>query len=157
MERRKGRPSADSVRAFIKSLDDKIERFGQASLMVGDDPENSIPSYAYTIGLTERGLPEVLVFGLGDTAGVFLNDVAERLKSGRAVPRNERIGDVFRGFDAVVHDVSPKVAAQFLKFAASRYGERLRCIQLIWPDAQNRMPWEPDHDREKRAAQLLLE
>jgi len=125
-------------------------------MMVADDAENGRPNFAYTVGLTERGLPELLVFALGPSGQTILNDLSGSLLEGKSLPRNTRLHDVFERLDAVLQDVPPSIAEQYLNVAFSKYGDRVQCVQLVWPDAAGRMPWEPGHDESMRKLQPLL-
>lgn len=155
-EKRGRKPKASKVQAFLKKADEKIAESGRMILMVGGDAEQGTPGYAYTIGLTERGLPEIVAFGLGPEVHAILNDLSQRLMDGKVLPRNERISDVFKGLDAVLQDVPKSMASEFLRLAFHKYGDKVQCIQLVWPDAKGLMPWEAGHDPALRKVQPLL-
>lgn len=155
-EKRGRKPKASRIQTFLASMDRKIAEHGHMILMVGSDAEQGIPSYAYTVGLTERGLPEIIAFGLGPEVHAILNDLSQRLLGGSALPRNERLHDIFKGFDAVLQDVPKSMAADFLRLAFHKYGDKVQCIQLVWPDARGLMPWEAGHDPALRKVQPLL-
>ncbi len=76
--------------------------------------------FAYTIGLHERGLPELLVTGMPpERANLVLNTVAEYLvDGGRPVPGERMLigGELLLDFVQVQHPVA------HLKFAYSIYG-----------------------------------
>ncbi|UQX11846.1 DUF4262 domain-containing protein [Candidatus Mycobacterium methanotrophicum] len=103
--------------------------------------ESDRAPYAYTVGLHERGLPELLVTGLSpQPAARMLNSVADYLVAGgRPIP-GELIsiaGDVLLGVVQVQHpDAHMDVAVAF-------YGSELRALQLVWPDDRGHRPWCP--------------
>lgn len=150
------KPTAAKLRAFLKAVDAKIAESGRMVMMVGSDEERGIPSFAYTIGLSGRALPELIVFGLGPVGVSVLNDLAERLLDGEALPRNQRMNDVFKGVDAVLQEVPAGVAQHFLRVAFDKYGSGVQTLQLIWPDAAGKLPWEEGHDMSLRKSQPLL-
>jgi hypothetical protein len=94
--------------------------------------------FAYTIGLHERGLPELLVTGMPPhRARLVLNSVAEYLvNGGRPVPGERMLigGELLLDFVQVQHPDA------HLKFAVSIYGP-LQALQLVWPDEQGHRPW----------------
>jgi uncharacterized protein DUF4262 len=101
--------------------------------------ESDRAPFAYTIGLHERGLPELLVTGMQpERANLVLNTVAEYLvKGGRPVPGERMLlgGELLLDFVQVEHPDA------HLKFAVSFYGPKLRALQLVWPDERGHKPW----------------
>jgi hypothetical protein len=95
--------------------------------------------FAYTIGLHQRGLPELLVTGTSpDRANLVLNTVAHYLvEGGRPVP-GERIAI---GDELPLDIVQVEHPIAHLKFAVSIYGPELRALQLVWPDERGHLPW----------------
>lgn len=98
--------------------------------------------YAYTVGLTGRGLPELVIFGLGhDAARSVLNAVAGRLVAGEQVEAPARLRGVVKGYDVTVMTVTD---FQLLPLAFKVAGvPSIRALQIVWPDGQGRWPWEP--------------
>jgi hypothetical protein len=66
------------------------------------------------------------------------------------------LSDVFKDFDAVLQGVPKSLASEFLRVAFHKYGDKVQCLQLVWPDASGRMPWEAGHDAALRKLQPLL-
>ncbi len=89
--------------------------------------------FAYTVGLTARGLPELLVTGLQDTAAAT---ILNRVAAGPELAP----GDIF-DFDGrnveVVHVPHPEA---HLYVAHDLYGDRLRAVQLAWQDERGHFP-----------------
>ena len=50
--------------AFRDKLEEQIAEYGWAILSTGTETAAGEISMAYTIGLAEKGLPEIVVFGL---------------------------------------------------------------------------------------------
>lgn len=121
-----------------------------------NDPPETTP-FAYTIGLTEKSLPELLIAGLGPRqAQSLLNLAAQHVVetglpfthgqtvTGVAVgnplvalnvPVPQRIGDQLNAHGALADTLYPGVAI-------ARYGRsRLRLQQLVWPDRNGQFPW----------------
>lgn len=99
------------------------------------------PSFSYTVGLTGRDLPELAVYGLDpQTAGTILNALAAMLVGGGELVVGEKVHGVIGGGLALV--AIEMTDATDLAAVCSVYGGVLAARQIVWPDAQGRMPWE---------------
>jgi Domain of unknown function (DUF4262) len=100
--------------------------------------ESERTPFAYTIGLHQRGLPELMVTGLPpERATLVLNSVAQYLvEGGRPVPGERMVigGELLLDFVQVEHPDA------HLKFAVSIYGP-LKALQLVWADDRGHRPW----------------
>jgi len=116
---------------------------------VGGDHESLATSFAYTIGMTEIGHPELVVLGVpAGTANGLLNEVASRVRAGESLGA----GRVVR-FDQWSHRVTVEVVpnpAQILFAANSYYGRpdesSVEAFQLTYDDTSGRFPWEDGYD-----------
>lgn len=104
--------------------------------------ESQSAPYAYTVGLHERGLPELLVTGLPpQPAARLLNTVAAYLMDGgRPVP-GEWISIPDGPMLAVVQVEHPDA---HMNVAVAFYGPELRALQLVWADERGHRPWCPE-------------
>jgi hypothetical protein len=117
-------------------------------------PHDEGPPFAYTVGLALTAkAPELLAAGLshGVTAG-FIASYAKR------VQRGERIRTRYAYADFA------NLAVQFLPLHAAgkrqlgqagniHHGWAFPALQLIYPDAEGRWPWDPACDSKTRQAQ----
>lgn len=104
---------------------------------------------AHTVGLTECGLPELVVTGLPESAGAALLNAAVA----RALRDEVRPGQVLRLPAApVLAVIEVEQAAERLPVATALYLDAVRALQLVWPDGCGRYPWEPSAEQ----GQLLL-
>jgi len=111
------------------------------------------PPWAYTIGLSGYGSPELVVTGLPAlAAGTLLNALAScalhgpPLSAGDHVPLDDgRLIEVVELTEPSAH----------LHFAVALYGPEIRALQLVHADAQGRFPWSPDY-RDGCAGQPVL-
>jgi hypothetical protein len=95
--------------------------------------------FAYTIGLHDRGLPELLVTGLSpEDAGRLLNDVAVAALGGRVF---EPGAHVAVGDGPLLEIVEVEHPDAHLVFAVALGGPDVRALQLVWPDERGRWPW----------------
>ena len=95
--------------------------------------------FAYTVGLTEAGLPELVIAGLGwPDAGHILNDAARRHTADEILPGATVDGVASVPFRAVAAPLAE------VNMARNLYGaDRVRAVQLVWPDAGGAYPGEP--------------
>ncbi len=133
--------------------EDKVERewrrdiakYGWLVIDVHEDDEEG-PGFHFTVGLTEKNLPELILYDVpSKTGGLLLNDVAQRLVAGERLDDGQPLPRVLeRGYEPQLWSV---VRLQDPLGAAFRlYGrDNVRVRQLVLPDADYRMPWEPDY------------
>ena len=135
---------------FFDEQSEIIERFGWAVVHVlpgEEDPAGTVP-FAYTVGLTGYGLPELTVAGLPPEAGhVLLNEVAGRVaEEGLLLRHGHRLHGLLDGqqLRVVAGEISETL---FPGAALMRYGEgRVRLLQLAWPDPGDHFPWQSGYD-----------
>ena len=101
--------------------------------------ESEMTPYAYTVGLHERGLPELLVTGLAPEPTVrMLNNVAAYLVDGGRPVAGDWISI---GSESTVVVVQVEQPEAHMNIAIAIYGPDLRALQLVWPDEQGHRPW----------------
>lgn len=145
----------DGPAAFWADLEDKIAKSGHAILSTMTTLPIGDVSMAYTIGLADAGLPELLVFGLPpQVALVILNDAAQRLRKGR-LPTDTLLTELAT-LPTVFKAVAPAIAEDFIIQANNRASRALPALQLIWPDRAGRFPWEPGADPHFAEVQPVL-
>jgi Domain of unknown function (DUF4262) len=104
--------------------------------------DGTSPAFQYLAGLTERGLPEVVVYGLRMKTGTLvLDDLAWRLLNGDEFADGEPIADLVHGDPrAQLWDVT--WLQDHLDAVLRLYGPVARVRQLVVSDAEGRLPWE---------------
>lgn len=96
--------------------------------------------YAYTIGLTPHGKPELVVTGMSLTrAAELLNDVAVHVMHA-VVP--EPVGRIQLISGPVVEFVEVGVPSAHLLLATELYGPSIRALQVVYADDRGHWPWE---------------
>jgi hypothetical protein len=95
--------------------------------------------FAYTVGLTRRGLPELLVTGVPpQRAGRLLNIGAEAAVRGdRLVPGMQ----ITLQAGPLVEVVEVEHPDAHMYAAVAIFGSELRALQLVWADGRGRWPW----------------
>jgi uncharacterized protein DUF4262 len=136
----------------------RVREYGWA--IQGVEGDSQRPPWAYTVGLTLYGGPELLVTGIAlQRAARLLNGMAARLLYGPDVVADtgepqpgERLrvpGGPLVEYVMVEH---PEV---HLLTAIALFGSRVRGIQVVWADDRGRWPWEGDF-RSRRGGQPVL-
>lgn len=97
------------------------------------------------------------MFGLPpETAALILNTVARKVVENVAPP-NERLREILDGdYAPVLVEASTARAHQFVLNAVGRYGTSVKVMQLVLPDAENRLPWDNAFDETMKRIQPLL-
>lgn len=110
--------------------------------------------FAYTVGLHEKGLPELVVTGMQAHAAAKLLNVigAQMVDEGMALRPAERIDCGGRHLLEVVEVEHPDV---HLKFALRFYGSNVRALQLVWADEAGRWPWDRGWGHGRRRQPVL--
>lgn len=121
-----------------------IDTFGWA--VVGIFPTATMPGspFNYTLGLTEKGFPELAIAGLGPKVGQTILNTAAGLicAQGHPFPAGHRDDRILKDFDVVIADglgneeLHPGMACRM--YGASK----VRVQQVVWPDKSGQFPWE---------------
>lgn len=95
--------------------------------------------FAYTVGLTVAGLPELVISGLpADVAHQLLNAAARK-----SLAEEFRVGRLVTGVASVDFRVVEAPAAE-VNMAWHLYpGKPVRSLQLVWPDRDGNYPGDP--------------
>ena len=143
------RPEATFADYVEEVLQPMIDRFGWAVQAVGGSRVHA--PFSYTVGLTARGLPELVVTGKQPVeAAAILNGFAGHVS--RAVPPEpgDRVQLGTRWFEVVG---LPHPEAHL--FVATGLFEGVQALQLVWPDERGQWPWQRGH-RGGRGGQPVL-
>lgn len=106
-------------------------------------PDNLIVSY--TCGLTERSLPEIIVSAVDQkSAAILLNKLSTMLPE-TIGPEDDLIEfkDFSNGFAAMLRRLPKDLTNEsVIVKAASYYGRKLPCMQLVLSDKNHFYPWQ---------------
>jgi hypothetical protein len=123
---------------YLGHLRDSVDRYGWAVQGVGRDRIH--PPWAYTVGLTPHGRPELVVTGLPlDRAARLLNGVAAHVLHAEAPRPGEQIR--LRG-GPLIEIVRVTEPAVHLIYAAEFYGPGIRALQIVHADDRGHWPWD---------------
>lgn len=133
---------------YLDVLRAKIDERGWAVQYVEDERR----PFAYTIGLHERGLSEVMITGVTPgRALLVLNTVASYCVK-TAQPRPGETMSLPDCLAVFVRVTRPEV---YLAHAFNIYGPKVRALQIVWNDPQGHSPWCPDFN-DGRGGQPVL-
>jgi hypothetical protein len=109
---------------------------------------------AYTIGLHDMGLPELLITGLqAQTSARLLNSIAHQIVDDGTILQPAMHIDYQGEFLLEVVEVEhPDV---HLKFAVGLFGAHIRAFQLVWTDDRRRWPWDRGWTHGRRMQPVL--
>ncbi|MCW4386470.1 DUF4262 domain-containing protein [Salinibacterium sp. SYSU T00001] len=139
----------ESLLADLRAL---VDEFGWAVRHVLADGAAEQPSFSYTVRLTLRGWPELVIVGLpSDVTHAFLATAVDALMTGARFFPGLRTTALTESGDVMfiaAEDVSGMTAAGYI------VGE-FRALQLVWPDSKGTYPWEEGHRNVENAQPLL--
>lgn len=126
---------------YLDLLRAKVLKRGWAVQCVEDDRR----PFAYTIGLTKAGFPELLVTGLPPLKALrILNSVADYMVHEVEPAPGDTItlpGDWFAEFVKVTEPTA------HLTFAEALCGPDIRALQVVWTDREGHSPWCSEFNR----------
>ncbi len=124
---------------LVKKWEAKIEESGWLVISTALPPPHTTTSFSYTVGLSRLDHFEFIQFGLPpETGHIALDDLASRVRDGERFEGGEHLDDLFAGYPGRLvkaTKIEPFVIAR-------RLYPIVRGLQLVWPDADARFPWE---------------
>lgn len=130
-----------------------VAKYGVAMTGVFD-PKEEYPNYTYTVGLTAKGLPELLFVGAlpHQYEARLLNGLAQHLLNGDFVPTEgaEFFDAALTGVPVRFHVVPVQSEQDPYPGDAMRlYGEVVQVVQVLLPDKHGRYPGHPKFNLSK--------
>jgi hypothetical protein len=138
-------------------LVDDVEEFGCHVIQVRG--EGGFPGWSYTVGLGDTlGCPELIVIGLKEgVAYSLLNECATRLQQGIRFEQGSRARDLLANVECEFRQVEKRWLRQTMGYAVWFYGgDDFSGLQCVYPDMDNRFPWDEAFDVNWRERQPLL-
>lgn len=139
-----------------------IEKHGLSVIVIEADAY--LPGFAYSIGLWKKfGHPEIIAFGLPpETLHAIINDVAALVKQGGKMEAGKDYPDIFANSPARFLQVDPRNMTDYFGYALDYYGtyentHDFPALQLVWPDRNQRFPWEDGFEEGFTHHQPLLD
>lgn len=133
--------STNRINSLITNIEAVIAEHGWGVVVVAGDSEQ--PSFAYTLGLADKDLPELLVIGLPPpTAHGILNDAARIAVNSGGLEEGRLLGGVAK-MALQVRALDPAIARRVCRMAAVRTSYALAVSQIVWPSPEGACPGEP--------------
>jgi hypothetical protein len=124
------------------------------SVMAGPDDGDDV-EFAYTVGLTALGHPEVIILGMpAEHAQTYLNLIGEEVQGGSRFEHGTVTGE-FTDDDAPVVFIRAEDTDR-LTAVAEVYG-RIDALQMIWPDSSGHLPWQEGYNNPPETQPLLID
>ena len=132
-----------------------IKKYGWHLTGVG--PSESSPNFTYSIGLTEKGFSELIIFGLPmKLSAYFINMIGNELLGGKAFKQDvSHFGYTEGNHPFMLLDVSQNVANKYM-FDTKNYYSNYKTQQFIWTDSKSKYPWEKNFDNNFKKDQPIL-
>lgn len=125
---------------LLQDREDIIARVGWMVQAVGGDP--NAPPFSYTIGLHDKGLPELIVVGMADrNAMLLLNEVGTLLVADPT--RRGKVDSPRWSHQYFLLDADQETVAGSYAFgAANRSHGTAKYVQVVLPDRFGKFPWD---------------
>lgn len=140
-----------------EGLEAMIAAFGHAVVATRIDVPEGELSMSFTVGLSRRGLPELMTFALPDhVAQALLNTSADRLSAGQ-LPTDVGLAEIASPLDVVFKVAAiEKVRRVSLAIEALAGVHAPEVLQMVWPDKSGLFPWDAGFDESLRTRQPIL-
>ena len=136
---------------YLARMAELVDKYGWA--VQGVERERHRPPWAYTVGLTPCGRPELLITGLPLRRSTeLLNRMGAQLLCRETPAPGERLRLVDGPLVEFVRVEHPDV---HLLTALALYGPDVRGLQVVWADDRDQWPWERGF-RGRRGGQPVL-
>ncbi|MBD8088759.1 DUF4262 domain-containing protein [Pseudomonas fluorescens] len=139
-----------------RMIQDNVNEHGLAIQFVFPTKEHPGPSFAYTIGMTDIGQPELLMFGLPhNLAGMVFNQIHAQIKAGSMTGEEDSIDELL-SVPLLVHSADDTQAAQYTVQCHQYYlGTDKKPVfkQLLWPDTNGVYPHQVGYEEKFKEIQ----
>lgn len=116
-------------------------------------------TFAYTVGFTELGHPEILISGLrSEICHQFFWDMYNLIKEGKRYAAGETVTEL-ANLPTAFRTLRPSAAREFACQAVFHYEGKDKApsfLQMVIPDKAGLMPWEDGYDQRAMRCQRHL-
>ena len=125
------------------------------------ESDGYLPAFVYSIGLFEKFKhPEIIVFGLRhEVMGAMVNHARDEIREGVIFQAGATYSGFLEGYEVHFLAVDGKNYGDYLGYAGWYYGYSwdFPVLQMVWPDKENRWPWEGPFNEDWKYKQPLLD
>lgn len=146
------------MNASMRRIFDDVAKFGWHVVGIIVTGEGEI-EYSFSVGLFQTyAHPEIVVFGLPmKVAHGVIATCVERIEQGAALHPGEVRIDILNHHSAAILEVDKSYYSDYLGSAIGFYGETdFPALQVVWPDREDRFPWDPNCDMQYASSQTIL-
>lgn len=153
-------------RSLLQQVEDQyrsavevVERTGLA-VIVADGSEGVEP-VAFSVGGAKQGLPDLIIYGLRpELAAKTINAAFEVVRANWPFPSKSKFPGVLTNLEIGVRDASRSDLLERVMTPTKLYNMRQNLVQtpilqVCWPDATGKMPYEPGCDSMTAQAQRI--
>lgn len=142
-----------------KTILKNIEEFGCHLILI--EADNYLPGFVYSIGLFQKfNHPEIICFGLKkDVMAAIINHACDLIKNGEILVPNKLYSGFLQGYSIQFVELAKEFYQNYLGYAGWFYNRSFDfpALQLVWPDKQQKFPWEEDFNSDWKFKQPLLD
>lgn len=140
-------------------IEKNIDQYGIALQYVFPTEEDPGPAFLYTIGMTNIGAPELIVFGLDPHMMMpIFNQIFDEIRKGFRPKKAEVIADLM-SVPLLLHPVSREAISEFGVQCLEYYkhkGISPKFCQVLWPDTDGKYPHEKGFQEHMRQHQPYI-
>jgi len=144
--------------AIESTINADIEKYGCHIVLV--EADDYLPAFAYSIGLFQTyHHPEVICFGLApEVLKTLIQEAHQLVKQGKKLIPGHLFPEFLKGYHTQFLRVSPAYYPDYFGSAQRfYYPHNFPALQLVWPDKQNKFPWEASFNADLKFSQPLLD
>jgi hypothetical protein len=133
----------DGLDDHDRKLLSDVDRVGWHLVMIPEEDE--APGWAFSVGLFKSfGHPEVVVFGLPlELGGRVVNGIGAHIKAGSVFAAESEYPGILEGVLCTFRPVDRRWYRPFIGYATWYYRDGdFPVLQCLWPDKQQRYPWD---------------
>ncbi len=140
-----------------RKLLENVEKYGWHVVLITGD--KNTPGWAFSVGLYHTFKhPEIVIFGLPkDRMHAFINCIGNDVRGGKVYRSGVGDTELLPGYTTMFEAVEKIWYGPVLGWATWFYdGDDFPALQCIWPDKNNRFPWDEDFEPLLAADQPFL-
>jgi hypothetical protein len=142
-----------------KQILENIKQYGCHLVLI--ESTDYLPAFVYTIGLyKEFKHPEIICFGLKtEVMAGILNHACDLIKKGEFLLTNFLYSGFIEGYKIQFLQVAKDYYKDYLGYGGWFYDMSFDfpALQLVWPDKENKFPWQPEFNTDWKFKQPLLD
>ncbi|RFZ92343.1 DUF4262 domain-containing protein [Mucilaginibacter conchicola] len=137
---------------------DNIAKYGCHLTLI--ESNGYTPAFIYSIGLYQNyGHPEIICVGLDiNVMAAIINGAKDMAAAGETIVTGKLYQGFLQDYDVQFLEVQELNYFDYLGFGSKFYqGIDYPVLQMVWPDKQNKFPWEDGFNEDWKYKQPLLD